>query len=115
MPIYEKYAGGRLVERVLPEPGMFDDTRLGLLVLDRREAGEVDGWYLDGEYQQVRAALAEAAEGTVKEILAEVGEDRERAGAALVAELASAKPRATLVSRLRAIAADPADTIESEG
>ena len=50
MPRYEKYEGGRLVDAVIPEPGKYDDTRVGLLVLERQESGARDGWYLDGEW-----------------------------------------------------------------
>lgn len=62
MPIYERYEDGHPVpgSRQLPEPGMYDDTRLGLLVLERRESGERDGWYLDGEWADAEALRQDA-------------------------------------------------------
>lgn len=61
MTTYERRLNGRVVpgSRQIPEPGMYDDTRLGLLVLERRESGERDGWYEDGEWDAVEAARAE--------------------------------------------------------
>jgi hypothetical protein len=62
MPIYERYENGHPVpgSRQLPEPGMYDDTRLGLLVLERRESGERDGWYVDGEWAEAEALRQDA-------------------------------------------------------
>jgi hypothetical protein len=45
------------------------------------------------------------AGGTVKDVLAEVGDDAEKATAALEAEQASEKPRKSLVEKLEAIVA----------
>lgn len=55
MPIYEHYREGQRIDRVLPEPGKYDDTRIGLLRLQRIDSGERDGWYVDGEWAQAEA------------------------------------------------------------
>lgn len=49
------------------------------------------------------APASPTSTGTVDEILGDVGDDSERASAALSAELARDKPRSTLVSKLEAI------------
>lgn len=54
--IYEKYVDGRLVERVRPLPGKYDDTRLGVARLERQQAGERNGWYEAGEWPSAEAA-----------------------------------------------------------
>lgn len=115
MTIYERYENGRLVpgSRQEPAPGRYDETRLGLLVLERRESGAVDGWYEDGEYAQVQARRAAVAAGTVTEVLAEVGDDPQRALAALRAETARDKPRKSLVAKLQEVA-EPALAVDAD-
>jgi sulfur carrier protein ThiS len=62
----------------------------------------------EGFLGQVEAAAAAQAEPatkptTVEDILAEVGDDKEKAAAALEEELASSRPRKTLLEPLEAI------------
>jgi len=88
MTIYEKYLRGELVpgSRQQPAPDKYDDTRLGLEVLARRESGDRDGWYVDGEWavaEAARTAAEQQAAGktgaddyddmTVEDLAAELG------------------------------------------
>lgn len=41
MPTYERVESGRVIERVQPLAGDYEDTRLGLLALDGREGWRV--------------------------------------------------------------------------
>lgn len=59
MPLYELRRGGRAVERVRTVTGRFEDTRLGLMVLERDRTGEVDGWHLVDEPAESRPAEAD--------------------------------------------------------
>ena len=98
--IYEHYRAGQLVERVQPEPGKYDDTRIGLERLERIGTGERDGWYAAGEWAAAEAERQAVQDSTVDEVLAEVGDDPVKAAEALAAERASAKPRTTLTTEL---------------
>jgi hypothetical protein len=64
--IYECYRDGRRIDRVQPVQGDYDDTRIGVAVIERRESEARDGWYVDGEWQRAeaerQAAVAEPAE-----------------------------------------------------
>lgn len=101
---YEYYSGGRLVERVQPVPGEYEDTRLGTARLARIESGDRDGWYHAGEWSEAEAQRAAVADRTAAEVLADVGEDPARALVALQIELKRPKPRRSLVGRLQALA-----------
>lgn len=68
---------------------------------------------LDEGRISVVAEPAPAAVLTIDETLEEVGNDREKAQAALDIEQAAAKPRSTLITRLEAIVS--ADTKTDEG
>lgn len=61
--IYELYRSGHRVERVQPVPGDYDDTRIGVAVLERRTSDARDGWYEAGEWATAEAtrSAAEAA------------------------------------------------------
>lgn len=55
-----------------------------------------------------------APTGTVEDILAAVGDDSEKARAALEVEKAAAKPRSTLVDRLEAIVGEQPNATDEE-
>lgn len=65
--IYEYYRDGRLVERQEPldQPGDAGETAIQLKVLARREAGQRDGWYCEGDWAAAEDERA-AAEKTRK-------------------------------------------------
>lgn len=102
--IYEYYRDGVRVDRVQPKPDGYDDTRIGLAVMEREASGARDGWYRDGEYRQAQAAAAQVTASTVAEVLDDVGDDPAKALAALRAEMANDKPRKSLVAKLQALA-----------
>lgn len=51
MAIYEKWVNGVRVSREQPKPDGYDDTRIRLAIMEREQAGGLDGWYRDGEYR----------------------------------------------------------------
>lgn len=104
--IYEYYRDGRLVERQEPldQDGDAGETRIQLEVLARRESGAMDGWYEDGEWAAAEAQRAAVRGRTIAEVLDDVGDDPDKALAALRAELAQPKPRKGLVEPLQRIA-----------
>lgn len=111
--IYEYYRNGERVERVQPKPDGYDDTRIGLAVMERQQSGDRDGWYREGEWAAAEAERAAVQDRTVAEVLADVGEDPAAALTALRAEMARDKPRKSLVARLQAIA-EPELSVETE-
>ena len=82
-----------------------------VLPMDRR----VEGLVRAGKLQRLRRAGSatpvtrmQVRPGTVREVLAWVGDDRDRAAAALAAEQSRPSPRVTLVSALSAMATQDA-------
>jgi hypothetical protein len=56
MSLYERRKGGKTVERVQTVPRKFEDTRLGLMAMEREKAKDPDGWYLVDETKPAPAA-----------------------------------------------------------
>jgi hypothetical protein len=71
---YEYWVGGKLVERqqVLSDESeggsSYDDTRIGLLILERERTGVLDGWYREGEYQPYQEVTDELGAMTVEDL-----------------------------------------------
>lgn len=93
---------------VIPdEKGSFHHFYEGAVLPDSLDQGRVKQLAEEGVLEKVKAAKSEDSgpkPGTVEFILNEVGDDPEKAKAALEAEQAEDKPRSTLVEKLEAIA-----------
>lgn len=97
------HAGGRVYLEGATIPG---DVEVGDHVFT--DADDVEGNVAVTTVAPVTAATVSSgdgpADGTVDEVLDRVGDDQAAALAALEAEQAKAKPRATLVEKLQAVA-----------